>query len=341
MDILARSGELAPTDDRAIVRDNRPLGYPTLSTLICVASLSSPTLDVHYGEFEHPGQWNSVSLADETAIREIRQAGHRSGSPPASRRVVASRAMPSITARCVFGAPSRWKCPNAGTRMFVAPSSALPSGMCGSYRAEDRHDAAVDRGLPAEHHDRLVVGQERPDAGIGEHEPGAARSRERRADGHEPAQAEGRGDRRWRHPARSRSPQHRRRRPPLAASIAAAAAAPEVTSRCLPMSPPLLCATSTRPAAGAGVAASVRPRRSEVSATSRRLMPRPCTTLTRCPALLSASPSGPQERPVLVHAGKQDDLGQLVRALVPARGAGRWRPIAHGGCRMAACRRAA
>jgi hypothetical protein len=62
-DILARSGELAPTDDRAIVRDNRPLGYPTLSTLICVASVSSTKLDVHYGEFEHPGQWNSLSLA--------------------------------------------------------------------------------------------------------------------------------------------------------------------------------------------------------------------------------------------------------------------------------------
>lgn len=62
MAILARSGELPPTDDRAIVRDNRLLGYPTLSTLICVASLSATTLDVHYGEFEHPGQWNSVSL---------------------------------------------------------------------------------------------------------------------------------------------------------------------------------------------------------------------------------------------------------------------------------------
>jgi len=60
--ILARSAELAPTDDRAIVRDNRPLGYPTLSTLICIASLSSTTLDVHYGEFEHPGQWNTLSL---------------------------------------------------------------------------------------------------------------------------------------------------------------------------------------------------------------------------------------------------------------------------------------
>ncbi len=62
LSILARSGELAPTDDRAIVRDNRPLGYPTLSTLICVASLSSTVLDVHYGEFDHPGQWNTISL---------------------------------------------------------------------------------------------------------------------------------------------------------------------------------------------------------------------------------------------------------------------------------------
>jgi hypothetical protein len=62
MSILARSGDLAPTDDRAIVRDNRPLGYPTLSTLICIAALSEDSLDLHYGEFEHPGRWNTVSL---------------------------------------------------------------------------------------------------------------------------------------------------------------------------------------------------------------------------------------------------------------------------------------
>jgi hypothetical protein len=61
--ILARSAELDPTDDRAIVRDNRPLGYPTLSTLICVASLSDSALDVHYGEFAHPGEWASLSLS--------------------------------------------------------------------------------------------------------------------------------------------------------------------------------------------------------------------------------------------------------------------------------------
>ena len=61
--ILGTSAELGPTDDRAIVRDNRPLGYPTLSTLICVASLTDSALDLHYGEFADPGQWRTVSLA--------------------------------------------------------------------------------------------------------------------------------------------------------------------------------------------------------------------------------------------------------------------------------------
>jgi hypothetical protein len=62
LDVLARSGDLSPTDDRAIIRDNRVLGYPTLSTLICIASLSATTLDVHYGEFADPGQWSSLAL---------------------------------------------------------------------------------------------------------------------------------------------------------------------------------------------------------------------------------------------------------------------------------------
>jgi len=60
--VLARSGDLTPTDDRAIIRDNRVLGYPTLSTLICIASLSGEKLDVHYGEFARPGEWASLAL---------------------------------------------------------------------------------------------------------------------------------------------------------------------------------------------------------------------------------------------------------------------------------------
>lgn len=62
LEILARSGELEPTDERAIVRDNRPLGYPTQSTLLCVASAGPGGVEVEYGEFAHPGLWNDMRL---------------------------------------------------------------------------------------------------------------------------------------------------------------------------------------------------------------------------------------------------------------------------------------
>jgi hypothetical protein len=78
----------------------------------------------------------------------------------------------------------------------------------------------------------------------------------------------------------------------MAAAAAASTAAPDVTSTCLPMSPPLLWATSTRPASGAGAFASSSSSRFAVSAMLRRFMPRPCTTCTRWPAAASASPSG-------------------------------------------------
>lgn len=55
--VLARSAQLPPTDDRAIVRDNRPYGYPTLSLLACVASVKSDAVDVRYGELASPGEW--------------------------------------------------------------------------------------------------------------------------------------------------------------------------------------------------------------------------------------------------------------------------------------------
>ncbi|GAA3622023.1 hypothetical protein GCM10022200_00120 [Microbacterium awajiense] len=57
--VLALSADLPPTDDRAIVRDNRPHGYPTLSLLACVASVSSDAVDVRYGELAGPGQWGA------------------------------------------------------------------------------------------------------------------------------------------------------------------------------------------------------------------------------------------------------------------------------------------
>ena len=63
LDTLERTAEVGPVDDRAIVRDNRPFGYPTLSLLACAASIDAAGASVVYGEFDHPGQWNRPELA--------------------------------------------------------------------------------------------------------------------------------------------------------------------------------------------------------------------------------------------------------------------------------------
>lgn len=63
VEVLQRSAELDPTDDRAIIRDNRPYGYPTLSLLACVASVAPSGLDVHYGELDRPGHWGGLDLS--------------------------------------------------------------------------------------------------------------------------------------------------------------------------------------------------------------------------------------------------------------------------------------
>ncbi|BDV30211.1 NRDE family protein [Microbacterium terricola] len=62
IDVLGRSAELPSRDDRAIIRDNRPHGYPTLSLLVCVAEVSATGIDVRYGELGEPGEWNSLEL---------------------------------------------------------------------------------------------------------------------------------------------------------------------------------------------------------------------------------------------------------------------------------------
>ncbi|WP_156761037.1 NRDE family protein [Microbacterium karelineae] len=62
-DVLARTGELDPADDRAIARDNRPHGYPTMSTLACVASVRPGRAEVRYAEFATPGAWSPLTFA--------------------------------------------------------------------------------------------------------------------------------------------------------------------------------------------------------------------------------------------------------------------------------------
>ncbi len=60
--VLAASADFAPADDRAIVRDNRVHGYPTLSLLMCTATIGPSSTHVRYGEFTEPGRWEHMEL---------------------------------------------------------------------------------------------------------------------------------------------------------------------------------------------------------------------------------------------------------------------------------------
>ncbi|WP_405371810.1 MULTISPECIES: NRDE family protein [unclassified Microbacterium] len=59
---LEETTELPPTDDRAIIRDNRPHGYPTLSLLLCTASVTDAGAEVSYAQLDQPGAWNHLDL---------------------------------------------------------------------------------------------------------------------------------------------------------------------------------------------------------------------------------------------------------------------------------------
>jgi hypothetical protein len=57
IDLLAASAELDPTDDTAIIRDNRPHGYPTQSLLYCVADVAHHGVEITESNFAAPGHW--------------------------------------------------------------------------------------------------------------------------------------------------------------------------------------------------------------------------------------------------------------------------------------------
>ncbi len=58
--LLAESSRTPAEDDRAIIRDNRPHGYPTLSLLYCVAEVSADGVVLHDEPLAAPGRWNST-----------------------------------------------------------------------------------------------------------------------------------------------------------------------------------------------------------------------------------------------------------------------------------------
>jgi hypothetical protein len=59
VDLLARSAELGPDDDRAIIRDNTPHGYPTESLLFCTATVSDADARVDYVALPSPAHWTT------------------------------------------------------------------------------------------------------------------------------------------------------------------------------------------------------------------------------------------------------------------------------------------
>ena len=55
--LLAASTGLSPEDDRAIIRDNRPHGFPTQSLLYCTASVTPDEVEVAYHALPAPAHW--------------------------------------------------------------------------------------------------------------------------------------------------------------------------------------------------------------------------------------------------------------------------------------------
>lgn len=60
--VLAESTTVGPLDDRAIIRDNRVFGYPTLSLLVSFASVDVDGVQVRVGALDEPGRWNELGL---------------------------------------------------------------------------------------------------------------------------------------------------------------------------------------------------------------------------------------------------------------------------------------
>lgn len=63
LDVLQDTTATPATDDTAIIRDNRPYGIPTLSLLVCTASVGPAGVVVSYGALDVPGEWNRPGMA--------------------------------------------------------------------------------------------------------------------------------------------------------------------------------------------------------------------------------------------------------------------------------------
>lgn len=59
--LLAETATLSPEDDRAIIRDNRPHGYPTQSLLYATAAVTPAGVDVHDHALATPAHWDDAT----------------------------------------------------------------------------------------------------------------------------------------------------------------------------------------------------------------------------------------------------------------------------------------
>lgn len=65
VDLIAETAELPPEDDRAIIRDNRVHGLPTLSLLYCTAAVSPDGIVLHDEALDRPGHWPGRTAGGE------------------------------------------------------------------------------------------------------------------------------------------------------------------------------------------------------------------------------------------------------------------------------------
>lgn len=74
--VLEFSAKLSPEDDRAIIRDNRAHGYPTLSLLACMASIGETATDLRYAQLDEAGVWSDLDFTSpvtDTSLRKVRE----------------------------------------------------------------------------------------------------------------------------------------------------------------------------------------------------------------------------------------------------------------------------
>lgn len=61
--VVAESAALDPTDDAALIRDHRHLGIPTLSLMVCAATVGADGADVVGAALPGPGRWGPIELS--------------------------------------------------------------------------------------------------------------------------------------------------------------------------------------------------------------------------------------------------------------------------------------